>query len=165
MGMRVGGRRMARSPAWLSFDPGKGTGVAAWNDNGSCRGKTEYLEHDLLAFFNYYLNEHKKGDEGWGKPKVIVYEPFRVRPDKAAKFAGSVHEEIQVIGMIKLFAYELGVPLVQSSPNNLKIAAMWSGTKIPAKGHIPNPTSAYLHGYHYLHTTGIIPARVLENYE
>lgn len=155
---------MAVSPAWLSFDPGKRTGVASWNDKGDCKGKTEYLQDDLIFFLRFQM-KCARDYSTWGKPKAIIYEPFKVRPDKASSFGGSVHEEIQVIGMIKLFAAELEVPLVVSSPNNLKIAAMWSGTKIPAKGHIPNPISAYLHGYHYLHTTGIIPARVLENYK
>lgn len=154
---------MAVAPAWISFDPGKRTGVATWNDKGECRGKTEYLEDDLIFFLRFQLKACRNSD--YGKPKAVIYETFQVRPDKAKSFAGSVHEEIQVIGMIKLFAAELEVPLVASSPNNLRVTAMWSGTKIPAKGHIPNPVSAYLHGYHYLHTTGVIPARVLENYQ
>jgi hypothetical protein len=154
---------VAVAPTWISFDPGKRTGVAAWNDKGGCKGKTEYLEDDLIFYLRFQMKASRNSD--YGKPKAIIYEPFRVRPDKALKFAGSVHEEIQVIGMIKLFAAELEVPLVESSPNNLKIAAMWSGTKIPAKGHIANPVSAFLHGYHYLHTIGVIPPRVLENYK
>lgn len=150
---------------WLSFDPGgKRTGVAAWNSDGSCRGKTIYNDEELDDFLEVYVQQHYKGDKGWGTPKEIIYEPFRVRPDKAASFAGSSHVEIQVIGKLKLFARLLGIPAIVSKAD-LRTVALWAGIKVPAKGHIKDDISAYLHGYWHLHTQGIIKARVLENYK
>lgn len=150
---------------WLSFDPGgKRTGVAAWNSDGSCRGKTIYNEEELDDFLEVYIIQHFKGDKGWGTPKEIIYEPFQVRPDKAASFAGSTHVEIQVIGKLKLFARILGIPAIVSKAD-LRVVALHAGIKVPAKGHIKDDISAYLHGYNHLHTKGIIKHRVLENYE
>lgn len=142
------------SNTYASFDPGKRTGVALWDEHGKCTFKGILLENELDLFLD--------GIRGTRTYKKFIIEEYRVYGGKLAAHAGSKVETIQVIGQIKSVARSLNVSIVEQPASILKIASMWSGVKKRGQ-HWPDQDSAYNHGYYYLHKLGIIRARVLDD--
>lgn len=126
----------------LSVDPGKNIGIAMWTGEGVSLGK-QVVDFDTLDDFLV----HTPGIE------VIVYEDYRTNPWK--KQGGSKQEASQVIGMLKSHCRRKGIDVVCQSNGILRVAALHSHTPIPARGHIKDDVSAYLHGFYYFVSQGI----------
>lgn len=137
---------------YISFDPGKTTGVVQWDGYGNPTGFHELDEEGLDEFLDCI--------ESWPiKPKVVILEEYRVYA--SYNHTGSKVITIQVIGGIKRTARRVKAGVAEVRADNKRIAALWSGTSVP-KGHMPHWMAAFLVGYWYLHTNGIIKARVLD---
>lgn len=116
----------------------------------------------VLAF--HHLDEEQLDEfldlvEAWPTaPQYVIYEEYRVYA--SVNHTGSKVLTIQIIGSIKRTARRLKIRAIEVRADVKKIAAMWSGVKIP-KGHMPHWMAAFLVGYWHLHKEGVIPARVL----
>lgn len=141
---------------YVSVDPGQTVGLATWGEDGKLIHKSKMPRVDFERFLwgtvdPTYPNEILK----------FIVEKYVVYGNMTTAHIGRDNPTEQVIGMIDMIARKLGVPVIKQPATILKITAKWAGIKIPG-GHCPDDISAYLHGYHYLHKRGIIPARVLE---
>ena len=124
----------------MSIDPGKTVGIAYWKMDGTIVYQGEMHVDDFIARCSRL--------DKFSDLKVIVYEDYTLRPNKAFAQRGSKLQASQVIGALKLLAKQTGAKLVRQQPDKLRITAMHAGIELP-KGHIKDSMSAYLHGYHY----------------
>jgi hypothetical protein len=143
--------------SWISFDPGKTTGMTLWIKNPAdteplCVKVDQFNEQEL----DYFLDELK----GW--VDVFIIEEYRIFGQKKNAHVGSKVETIQVIGQLKAYARKYKIEIVEQPARILTIAQLWSGCKIPSDHSISHWASAYNHAYYYLHKQGLIKARVLE---
>jgi len=141
----------------LSIDPGERVGVAKWSDLGKLRMNTTML---LLDFEEYLTLD------GWsdGEPiNAVVLEDWRLRQGKQIAQTGSRMLTSQCIGMVRLFAKLHGAALILQDPSILRLTAMHANIKLP-KGHIKDEMSAYLHGYYFFESQGLLKgvSRVLD---
>lgn len=137
---------MTKAGYVLSFDPGDTTGIAMWSTAGELIWTKEMSLTELDDFLLSFDKE----------VSAIVYEDFRLFSHKAKQQTGSRFGASQAIGKINLFARQVGATTKRQSSNILRVAAMHAEEKIPATGHIKDWLSAYLHGYYYLETMGVL---------
>lgn len=137
---------------YASFDPGKRTGVATWNELGECTKKTVLLPDELELFL--------EGVRHTRTFKVFIVENYIQYQSKAQAVVGSNMPASMAIGKIEMTARACGIKVVKQMASILGIASMWSGVKKTGQ-HWPDQDSAYNHGYYYLHQAGLIKARVL----
>lgn len=125
----------------LSIDPGdKRIGVALFSGAQDLFRFTFTLD----AFMDYLCE--------CAIPKRVVCEDYSL--DHGRNKGGSKMLSSQVIGMVKLRAFQWGVPVDMQPSTNLRLWALHEGIKLGA-GHIPDDMSAFLHGAHRLHELGI----------
>lgn len=130
----------------LSVDPGeKRIGMAVWRPNGEFVVKftlsfDEALHH-LSALGTSYTD--------------IVFEDFRLRQGKAIKLSGSRMETTQIIGAIKMLCLLRDMRWHVQGPDKLRLTALHANVEL-GTGHIPDDMSAYLHGYYWFETQGIL---------
>jgi hypothetical protein len=129
----------------MSIDPGDTTGFARWYGDGTFIDKHKMPYEEFLSYL-----AHANGIS------AIVYEDFRLRQGKAIAQSGSKFPTVQVIGAVKLYSLMHHVPHFAQSPQILKIAALQSDTQVPLKGHIDDDVSAYLHGWNWFVTKGVL---------
>lgn len=142
------------APTYISFDPGKRTGVVGWNATGVPLFLVTYLQDGLDNFLNNM--ENLKNVKG------IAIEEYRVYGH--VNHIGSKVETVQVIGQIKAVARRHRIEVTEIPASDKRIAAKWAGVKIP-KGHMDDALSAYLIGYYYLHyIKKVIKPRLVEEY-
>lgn len=149
----------AVNAAYLSVDPGVTIGITFWNAAG---GPMHYNELDISSF--HKLLDSIESVKPCHLRRVIV-EEFRLYQDRALQQSGSRLETVQVIGALKYFNFKLKLdPVIEIRADAKETAAKWSQTKwnFRKKTHMPNWLASYLVGYYWLHDTGIIPAKVLE---
>lgn len=138
---------------YISFDPGKVTGVVQWDGEGNPIAFHHFNEDQLNEFLDLV--------EDWPvNPNCFIYEEYRIYG--SVNHTGSKVHTIQIIGTIQRVARKLKAKIVEIRADKKGIAALWSGTKIP-KGHMEHWMAAYLVGYFHLHMIGIIKARVLDD--
>lgn len=89
---------------------------------------------------------------------VVVIEDFALLGGKALAQIGSKFETCQVIGMYKLWAYGLGVPVVLQAPGIKPIAEKWSHIKVPSNHRLSHRFDAALHAVYYLVSVGGYPS-------
>lgn len=149
----------AVNAAYLSVDPGVTTGITFWNTAGE---PVHYNELDIPSF--YRLLDSIESVKPYRLRRIIV-EEFRLYQDRALQQSGSKLETVQVIGALKYSNFRLKLDtVVEIRADAKETAAKWSETKwdFRKKTHMPNWLASYLVGYYWLHSTGIIPAKVLE---
>jgi hypothetical protein len=118
----------------VSFDPGAVTGVCVFEPDWNYRTNNLNLKdlpnpHDIL--YGYLLSL---------RPDIIIYEPFHHRQLQL----GAVYTGIEYIGIIKLWAQQEHIPILEISPGTGK-GGFWKGpNKLKALG-LWNP-KAYPHG-------------------
>ena len=129
----------------MSIDPGDTTGIARWYTDGSFIDKFKLPYEDAIDYL-----AHANGIS------TLVLEDFRLRHGKAVAQTGSKFAAVQVIGAAKLYCRIHHTAYFAQSPQILKIAALHSGTDIPLKSHIDDDVSAYLHGYYWFESRGVL---------
>lgn len=150
--------------SWVSFDPGKTTGMTFWIKNK----ETEEPQCILVNQFNEEELDDFLEDIGGNplkQPDVMIVEEYRIFGQKKNAHVGSKVETIQVIGQLKAFARKHKIEIVEQPANILVIAQLWSGKKMPSDHSKSHWVSAYLHAYYYLHKQGLLKARVLQEEE
>ena len=139
---------------YVSWDPGKTTGVTCWSAEGQALNIKDLVGDEVLDGFLDSL----EGEE----IEAFIIEEYRIYGSKAVAHVGSRVETAQVIGNLKAWARRRNIKIVEQRSDIKPIAAKWSQVKVP-KGHMPDWMAAYLHGYYYLHNKGIIRAKVLDS--
>jgi hypothetical protein len=121
-----------------SFDPGKITGVAVGNYDGTLYAMSQWKEDEL---FKYLAGIKDAG--------VFIVENFTIRPNKASSFIWSDMQVIQIIGALKFCAHTLKVDLVLQEPSVKSIGYRWAGIESPKNHAISHQTDAYAHLTYY----------------
>lgn len=130
----------------VSIDPGDTCGVALWTDTGIlCWKKAMSLEEFEVwcDIFDISLS-------------VVVCENYVSRPGQRYEKKGSKMKASQGLGMAKLLARKHKAKFVSQQPDILRITALHAGIKVPQKGHIKDDVSAYLHGFRYFVSIGML---------
>ena|SRR3990167_5816485 len=155
----------------VSFDPGKTTGVcclatSSWPPNPSTTFTTNIADddyEDLMAVWKRLCIFQPLGETAvyslpYQPPPAsmglaIVIESFRLFPDKARAQIGSDFPSSQVIGQLKLLAYQTGLTTCLHFQNP-DIQTMWPVNKLKKFGYTfsgmtAHETSALKHAIHY----------------
>lgn len=134
----------------LAFDPGDTTGVAIFSDQGELKQMTQLKLQDLIDFLG-----------GYEFPvSLVIVEDFRLFKRKAMQQVGSTMPAPQVIGAIKTFASMKGVEVVLQPANIKPLALKWSGIIMPGNHADSHQWDAYLHGYYWLVSNGILQTKL-----
>lgn len=136
---------------YLSYDPGKITGWARFQDNGEVVETGQLTIDELLAHVENMtlLNETDP-------IKVIIVEDFILFKHKAQQQTGSRMEASQAIGILRTLAERTGATFFLQ-PSNIKSMAE-RFTQVSPKGQAHNKThwiDAFNHGAYYLIQQGI----------
>lgn len=134
------------NPYMASFDPGFPCGYCLWDEHGNLLEQSQFSEQEML--------EEMVGMDG--QVRHIVYEDFRLLRHKALQQSGSRMEASQAIGILKMQAFYIAAQTHVQRPENLHVASMWSGVKMPSNHKVSHEVSAYLHGYYWLVVQGIV---------
>lgn len=135
----------------FSFDPGKVTGAAWGDDLGNLSDYCQFTISELYDFLNVIRS-----------PKVFIIEDFNIRPNKAASFAWSDMEVIQVIGALKYAAYSNSTVVVMQKPTVKTSGYRWAGIVPPKKHSESHATDAYAHLVYYWVQTLKLEAPVIK---
>lgn len=133
---------------YISVDPGKTTGVAAFDSNGKELNRAAYS----IKYFKMFL----QGVVAGNTPVTFIVEDFNLRADKALEQTGSEMPAPRIIGMVEFAVSMLGEEskMVMCQSTNLKTALKWAGfpelANKPRNWHCPDELSAYAHGVMYL---------------
>lgn len=128
---------------FLSFDPGKRTGVAVFDgETGDLKLKMIFEYPELTEFLSRVITP----------PIAIVVEDYIIRPGVGNR-GHARGEAMRVIGQLEAASYRLGCPLIKQRPEVRLVAAKWAGYTV-RKGHMPDDISAWLHGIYYLRQQG-----------
>lgn len=127
----------------LAIDPGETVGWFGFNEDGSDTAEFGQL-HGEAALVEFLSTLET--------PTLIIVESFTLYGHKAIQQSGSKMITPQVIGMLKMYARQKNVPLVEQPASILPIAEKWSGIKVEGKGGHGNShwKSAFNHGVYYL---------------
>jgi hypothetical protein len=131
----------------LAVDPGIHIGVALFTEEGVC------LWRVVMDFEE--LTDWCQAEQSIAR---IVYEGF-INGYRTPKLKGSKNEASQVIGMLRALARQRRIPITASRPDDLRVAALHAGIKIP-KGHVRDELSAYLHGFEWFIRQGATAAEM-----
>lgn len=124
----------------LAIDPGGMCGIAWWGEDYQL---ISYAQVSLLDLPNWL-------DTFEPKPKLILFENFKLWRHRALQQSGSDLPASQTIGMIKSYAILNKIPIVDQSPQVLKQAELMFQTKMPSDHSQSHWVSAYLHGQYWL---------------
>lgn len=131
---------------YVAFDPGKRTGIASFNDDGSDRSKGVYTDDNLYVALTLLENFHVSNPI-----KRFIVEDFRLRQDKALDLVGIEGHADRSIGAIEYAAWKLKVPITFQGSHLLSTAWKWARLPPLRKNqHPPDDLSAYAHGVHWL---------------
>lgn len=138
----------------LAFDPGKITGIAIFNQDGTLLGMEQLPldsgDNNLLKWTAWYPYP----------VSLVIYEKFITFRQKAMQQVGSKQETAQAIGLIKGLAFRKQAELVEQKPDIKPIASKWSGVTVPSNHAISHQYDAYLHGFYLLHQRGIVKSKL-----
>ncbi len=136
---------------YLGIDPGKYTGVCGYDTKFYLQFMHVIDEQDTIPFLRCFNNLQK-----------IIYEDYRLFPNKAKDQFYSDMIAPRVIGRIEGFAQTKKVELVKQAPSIKKIGYMWIGQKPPAKSSNRNdPMDAHVHFTYWAVKNGHIKAEHL----
>ena len=119
---------------YLGVDPGRTTGLSMLIDDPSVEGGVlfEYACKDLATIWRIL-----KG----GSPDVIIVEDIL----GSRNFTQRLVEAAEAIGVCRLYAQQMGIPLVKSNP-----AVLQGRSKQKPKGLNPHKWSARVHAMVYI---------------
>jgi hypothetical protein len=153
----------------LAIDPGSNIGWALFSlANG------EEIGRGVMRFPQFAHSLHYKPQQDVAKlafttrsntarpqyaVKKVVYESWYTNPDMS--LGGSTGVASEVIGVLKYLCHQADItPVAQRSailrPTSLHARYEWPRTKTGNEKHLPDEDAAYLHGFHYLVSNGIL---------
>jgi predicted RNase H-like nuclease (RuvC/YqgF family) len=130
----------------VSVDPGDTTGVALWNAEGELIWKRKMSLDDFI----YWCDDP---GQQLLNVTVVVCEDYTQRPKKMNRQGNKV-KAAQGIGVAKAFAQKHKAKFVAQQPAILSVAALH--TRTPHRSHQPDDVSAFLHGYFYFESVGVL---------
>lgn len=134
----------------LAVDPGDTTGIAWWRDNGDFLGKAQIPLEELPQTWGALEAE-------FDEPiRVAIVEDFILFGKRAQSQTGSRMKASQGIGMIKAMCSQGNRKCVVQRADKKIIALKWSQIKMPSDHAKTHEWDAYLHGYFYLVSEGLI---------
>lgn len=155
------GRAKTPSIGWCMFDhTGEelARGVLTWDDLVKHLKLERGLvgTHTWLSFNGFFI-------------ECVVVEDFINDPKRTAR-GGQRNGASEVIGALEMMAAQADdVLFVRQKPDKLAPAAAHTGYKIPINprtkrplSHMPHEDAAYLHGYYYLESVGILEPKPLD---
>lgn len=153
------GRAKTPSIGWCLFDT-KGQEIArgelTWDGLVKELSLVKFPAANRL-FFGLWLIE------------AVVVENFRNDPSRTAR-GGQTNGASEVIGALEMMAAQADdVLFVRQGADKLDPAAKHTGYSIPINprtkkplSHMPHQDAAYLHGYYYLESVGILSPKPLD---
>lgn len=131
----------------IAFDPGEVTGWAMGLLDTEARPPTLLITafgHDPWKKVSLEYDRMMRGE---APADVVVYESWRLRPDKAKELVGSDMQPSQGIGIIKLGAWVSKAQLITSEPKyKTVIDAMMGGTEyLPERDGVEHERDAVRH--------------------
>lgn len=143
-----------KSKLVLSVDPGDSTGLALWEQSGELLWTKKMPLEDFILWAELSRYELPLS--------VVVCEDFTLRPrgGRNLNAKGNKLKASQGIGIAKTLAHGHGAKLVMQQPGILRMAELHA--RVPHKSHQPDDVSAYLHGYYYFETQGILSPKPLD---
>lgn len=143
---------------FISIDPGKNVGAAAFNDDGTDINNRVMGEKDFRVFLRQLINA------AGAKPDMyitFVMEDYHLRHDKAMEQTGSNMPASRIIGAVEMADEILQnqSTIILQQPGILKTALKWAGysnlANKPRTFHVPDNISAHAHGVYYLINKGL----------
>lgn len=128
-----------------------------WDELVGYLNLTAGMASEKRLFFKTYLIE------------AVVVENFRNDPRRTAR-GGQTNGASEVIGALEMMAAQADdVLFVRQGADKLVPAAAHTGYSIPINprtkkplSHMPHEDAAYLHGYYYLESVGILEPKPLD---
>lgn len=136
---------------YLAFDPGKTTGWARFNDDGSSHSYGQVTIDELIA----KCEEWKAEDEFNNLLIAVIVEDYVLFKRKAAAQVGSRMETSQAIGVLKTLASATGAKFVLQPSNIKSTAEKWTQLFPPSNHKNSHWVDAFNHGAYYLINAGI----------
>lgn len=142
---------IAETTVYVAIDPGLTTGYALYDeagrmlDMGSFKGTPE----NVIEFFGRIPNID-----------VAIVEEYKIYPHKMHQHVGSKVETIQVIGMVKTCAANIGADVVEQQSSVKPIGYNYLGKKPPSNKKRSHMWDAHAHGTFYLVSKGIVKLTV-----
>jgi hypothetical protein len=131
---------------YLAIDPGKTTGWATYNEDGS---------FEEMGYWD--ISEARENIRELSRLTAIICEDWKLRPDMAKVFFWSDMPTSQLIGYCEGTADARGIPFIKQQPSIKPQAYRLSGAKvIPKSNPLNHAQDARVHGYFYLLKQGII---------
>lgn len=132
----------------LGIDPGLTTGWSLLQDPwGHMIVEGQESFERMPAFLHGFQNHY-------GPVETIVMEDYQLFKHKALQQSGSKLETTQVIGMVKMWAFFYGIPIILQSPQVKTIAERLSG-RVPKGAHKnSHHVDAYNHAIYWLQSQG-----------
>lgn len=150
----------------LAIDPGKNVGWSFWWGTPIYEYKRGVFQLDEIH--KRFMLE-QQGDaielwfhdgDAWVQVDELVIESYVGRPDQ--KNGGQRFWGPESLAKVEMYGELAGIPVTRQRPvDALNPAIMHSGYKRTAK-HLPDQDSAFLHGFYYLETKGLISPVGLE---
>lgn len=88
----------------IAFDPGKTTGWCVFRDKVLIADGTLTMEQSPALILDDF------------PPDLVIYESFRLFPNKAKAMIGAQFEPVQVIGVIRFLCQERHIPMIEQAP-------------------------------------------------
>lgn len=144
--------------SYVSWDPGDTTGACCWNDKAEPVKMGPHMEFKGDKERDDFLDTLE------GEPiKKFIIEEYRVYGSKIVANVGSKVYTAQVIGDLKSWARRRNVQVVEQRSDIKEIGCKWAQVPYKKNSHMPDWRSAYIHGYYYLHKSGLIRPKVLDS--
>jgi len=144
---------------YLAFDPGNTTGWAEFDPHGEISDFGQ-LENGVEGVTEFVM--------AYDKPiHTVVIESYMVRPDDHSVKAnvGSKLETVQVIGVLRGWAYSRKAEIVMQQPQIKKIAEKFSGYEPKGSHKNSHYVDAINHGVYFLVKKGLRKPKGMEGME
>jgi hypothetical protein len=145
---------------YIAFDPGKMTGWATFNNDGSVLAMGQVTIEELITLVDQLVLNNDLV-----LIKAVIYEDFIIFKHKARHLVGSRVEASQAIGIIKSLAQRTGAELVMQG-SDIKPMAQKFTQIYPVGSHSEShKIDAFNHGAWYLINKGIRKTALEEEVE
>ena len=146
----------------LAIDPGKNVGWSLWLGDPFIEYSRGVFDFEHIHYrFDLYSGKlwFRAGDRFFQVDEIVV-ENYIGRPGQ--KNGGQRFWGPESLAKVEMYGELAHLPVTRQRPvDALEPAIMHSGYKRTAK-HLPDQDSAYLHGFYYLETKGLISPVGLE---
>lgn len=134
----------------IGVDPGKITGIAIFNDDGTYDTFGQLTIEQMIQFSNEYEPE----------VKMIVVEDFVLFKRRALQQSGSRMHASRVIGMMEVMAARKGARLIKQPAERKLDGEKLSGKKPPSDHSQSHQIDAFNHLFYRMHEMGLVRSKL-----